>query len=107
MPRGVRAIQFPLYISSSISSAPRIIPLQFFFSSSHVCAHPPPGWNKVSLSTDASEEHDGYSSGEEPMNSDPEDEVGKKLVSLNLEGSRITIHGGVFSCSPTDCVGRP
>lgn len=61
----------------------------FRFSSSshllcHICAHPPPGWNKASLSADASEENDGYSSGEEPMNSDPEDEVGKKLVSLNL-----------------------
>ena len=30
---------------------------------------------------DASEENDGYSSGEDPLNSDPEDEVGKKLVS--------------------------
>lgn len=46
---------------------------------------PPTGWNKASLSVDASEENDGYSSGEDPMNSDPEDEVGKKLVSLNLE----------------------
>lgn len=33
---------------------------------------------------DASEENDGYSSGEDPMNSDPEDDVGRKLVSLNL-----------------------
>lgn len=41
------------------------------------------------------------------MNSDPEDEVGKKLVSLKLEGSRITIHGGVFSCSPADCLQAP
>ncbi|KAM7365298.1 hypothetical protein PAMP_016241 [Pampus punctatissimus] len=38
------------------------------------------GWNKASLSVDASEENDGYSSSEEPMNSDPEDEVGKKLA---------------------------
>ncbi|XP_076579515.1 guanine nucleotide exchange factor DBS isoform X3 [Chaetodon auriga] len=38
------------------------------------------GWNKASLSVDASEENDGYSSGEDPMNSDPEDEVGKKLA---------------------------
>lgn len=38
------------------------------------------GWNKASLSVDASEENDGYSSGEDPMNSDPEDEVGKKLT---------------------------
>ncbi|XP_074520655.1 guanine nucleotide exchange factor DBS-like [Halichoeres trimaculatus] len=38
------------------------------------------GWNKASLSVDASEENDGYSSGEDPMNSDPEDDVGKKLA---------------------------
>ncbi|XP_074514944.1 guanine nucleotide exchange factor DBS isoform X5 [Sebastes fasciatus] len=37
------------------------------------------GWNKTSLSLDASEEHDGYSSAEEPLNSDPEDDTGKKL----------------------------
>ncbi|XP_061572132.1 guanine nucleotide exchange factor DBS isoform X2 [Cololabis saira] len=37
------------------------------------------GWNKASLSADASEENDGYSSGEDPMNSDTEDEV-KKLA---------------------------
>uniref|UniRef100_A0A3Q1HBS5 Mcf.2 cell line derived transforming sequence-like a n=1 Tax=Anabas testudineus TaxID=64144 RepID=A0A3Q1HBS5_ANATE len=40
----------------------------------------PKAWNKASLSVDASEENDGFSSGEEPMNSDPEDEVEKKLV---------------------------
>uniref|UniRef100_A0A4W4HFQ9 Mcf.2 cell line derived transforming sequence-like a n=1 Tax=Electrophorus electricus TaxID=8005 RepID=A0A4W4HFQ9_ELEEL len=39
---------------------------------------PPAGFNKVSLSLDASEENDGYSSAEDPSNSDPEDE-GKKL----------------------------
>ncbi|XP_039543699.1 guanine nucleotide exchange factor DBS isoform X4 [Pimephales promelas] len=39
----------------------------------------PPGFTKVSLSMDASEENDGYSSAEDPMNSDPEDEGGKKL----------------------------
>ncbi|AWO95724.1 putative guanine nucleotide exchange factor DBS-like [Scophthalmus maximus] len=38
------------------------------------------GWSKASLSVDASEENDGYSSSEDPMNSDPEDEVGKKLA---------------------------
>ncbi|XP_029371521.1 guanine nucleotide exchange factor DBS isoform X2 [Echeneis naucrates] len=38
------------------------------------------GWSKASLSVDASEENDGYSSGEDPMNSDPEDDVGKKLA---------------------------
>ncbi|XP_054479575.1 guanine nucleotide exchange factor DBS isoform X1 [Anoplopoma fimbria] len=38
------------------------------------------GWNKASLSVDASEENDGYSSSEDPMNSDPEDEVERKLA---------------------------
>ncbi|XP_069389260.1 guanine nucleotide exchange factor DBS isoform X8 [Paralichthys olivaceus] len=37
------------------------------------------GWNKASLSLDASEENDGYSSAEDPINSDPEDDNGKKL----------------------------
>ncbi|XP_068602581.1 guanine nucleotide exchange factor DBS-like [Brachionichthys hirsutus] len=37
------------------------------------------GWNKASLSMDASEEHDDYSSAEEPLDSDPEDETSKKL----------------------------
>ncbi|CAB1458597.1 unnamed protein product [Pleuronectes platessa] len=37
------------------------------------------GWSKTSLSVDASEENDGYSSGEDPINSDPEDDGGKKL----------------------------
>uniref|UniRef100_A0A7N8X2H0 MCF.2 cell line derived transforming sequence like n=1 Tax=Mastacembelus armatus TaxID=205130 RepID=A0A7N8X2H0_9TELE len=44
--------------------------LVFFFLS---------GWNKASLSMDASEEHDGYSSAEDPLNSDPEDDNSKKL----------------------------
>lgn len=34
------------------------------------------------MSLDASEEHEGYSSAEDPLNSDPEDENIKKLVSL-------------------------
>ncbi|XP_074550713.1 guanine nucleotide exchange factor DBS-like isoform X1 [Halichoeres trimaculatus] len=38
------------------------------------------GWNKTSLSLDASEEHDGYSSAEDPLNSDPEEDTGKKLA---------------------------
>ncbi|KAM8903532.1 guanine nucleotide exchange factor DBS isoform 5-T5 [Spinachia spinachia] len=38
------------------------------------------GWNKASLSVDATEENDGYSSSEDPMNSDPEEEVGRKLA---------------------------
>ncbi|KTF87741.1 hypothetical protein cypCar_00012992, partial [Cyprinus carpio] len=37
------------------------------------------GFSKASLSVDASEENDGYSSAEDPMNSDPEDEGGRKL----------------------------
>ncbi|XP_029023506.1 guanine nucleotide exchange factor DBS isoform X3 [Betta splendens] len=37
-------------------------------------------WNKASLSVDATDEIDGFSSGEDPMNSDPEDEVEKKLA---------------------------
>ncbi|XP_077408415.1 guanine nucleotide exchange factor DBS isoform X3 [Vanacampus margaritifer] len=40
----------------------------------------PKGWTKVSLSVDASEENDGYSSGEEPLNSDAEDDAGQKLI---------------------------
>lgn len=38
------------------------------------------GWNKASLSLDASEEHDGYSSAEDPLNSDAEEDNGKTLV---------------------------
>ncbi|KAM4711177.1 guanine nucleotide exchange factor DBS isoform 1-T1 [Anableps anableps] len=38
------------------------------------------GWNKPSLSADASEENDGFSSGEDPMTSDIDDEVVKKLA---------------------------
>ncbi|XP_046871213.1 guanine nucleotide exchange factor DBS-like isoform X2 [Hypomesus transpacificus] len=38
------------------------------------------GWTKASLSLDASEENDGYSSAEDPMNSDPEDESRKKVT---------------------------
>ncbi|XP_035249550.1 guanine nucleotide exchange factor DBS isoform X1 [Anguilla anguilla] len=38
------------------------------------------GWGKASLSLDPSEENDGYSSSEDPLNSDPEDEAGKKLA---------------------------
>uniref|UniRef100_A0A8C7HUE9 MCF.2 cell line derived transforming sequence like n=1 Tax=Oncorhynchus kisutch TaxID=8019 RepID=A0A8C7HUE9_ONCKI len=46
---------------------------------SYVPFLPPLGWTKGSLSLDANEENDGYSSPEEPLNSDPEDEEGKKL----------------------------
>ncbi|XP_061081994.1 guanine nucleotide exchange factor DBS-like isoform X2 [Conger conger] len=38
------------------------------------------GWGKASLFMDPSEENDGYSSAEDPLNSDPEDEAGKKLA---------------------------
>nr|XP_020465015.1 guanine nucleotide exchange factor DBS-like isoform X2 [Monopterus albus] len=37
------------------------------------------GWNKDFVSMDASEEHDGYSSAEDPLNSDPEEDNSKKL----------------------------
>ncbi|XP_077472840.1 guanine nucleotide exchange factor DBS-like isoform X5 [Stigmatopora argus] len=37
------------------------------------------GWNKTSLSMEASEEHEGYSSGEDPLNSDAEEDNAKKL----------------------------
>lgn len=48
----------------------------------HVFFISPSGWNKTSLSLDASEEHDGYSSAEDPLHSDAEDD--KKLVSGSL-----------------------
>lgn len=61
--------------------------------------HLPTGWSKASLSVDASEENDGYSSGEDPMNSDPEDDVGKKLVRLNPEFFLFTGHSvSHFAC---------
>ncbi|CAL8266505.1 unnamed protein product [Lota lota] len=37
------------------------------------------GWTKASMSLDASGENDGYSSAEEPLNSDPEEEARKRL----------------------------
>lgn len=40
------------------------------------------GWNKTFMSLDASEEHESYSSTDDPLNSDPEDENIKKLVRL-------------------------
>uniref|UniRef100_A0AAZ3NPC8 Mcf.2 cell line derived transforming sequence-like a n=1 Tax=Oncorhynchus tshawytscha TaxID=74940 RepID=A0AAZ3NPC8_ONCTS len=45
------------------------------------------GWNKASFSMDVPEVHDGYSSAEDPMNSDPEDEGGRKLA----VGNRFTV----------------
>uniref|UniRef100_A0A667ZRW3 MCF.2 cell line derived transforming sequence like n=1 Tax=Myripristis murdjan TaxID=586833 RepID=A0A667ZRW3_9TELE len=53
------------YIYNSITSKPVFPPLL--------------DWNKASLSLDASEENDGYSSAEDPLNSDPEDDGNKKL----------------------------
>ncbi|XP_036966582.1 guanine nucleotide exchange factor DBS isoform X12 [Acanthopagrus latus] len=50
-----------------------------WFSTSSLLQTKLRGWNKASLSLDASEEHDGYSSAEDPLNSDPEEENGKKL----------------------------
>lgn len=48
------------------------------------CRFLPSGWNKASLSLDASEEHDGYSSAEDPLNSDAEDDNGKTLVRVTF-----------------------
>ncbi|XP_041858410.1 guanine nucleotide exchange factor DBS isoform X9 [Melanotaenia boesemani] len=50
-----------------------------WFSTSSLLQNKWRGWNKASLSLDASEEHEGYSSAEDPLNSDPEDENIKKL----------------------------
>ncbi|KAM3862407.1 guanine nucleotide exchange factor DBS [Diretmus argenteus] len=50
-----------------------------WFSTSSLLQAKRRGWTKASLSMDASEENDGYSSAEDPLNSDPEDEGGKKL----------------------------
>ncbi|XP_040913774.1 guanine nucleotide exchange factor DBS [Toxotes jaculatrix] len=50
-----------------------------WFSTSNLLQTKWRGWNKASLSLDASEEHDGYSSAEDPLNSDPEEDSGKKL----------------------------
>ncbi|XP_033842591.1 guanine nucleotide exchange factor DBS isoform X4 [Periophthalmus magnuspinnatus] len=51
------------------------------------------GWNKASMSLNTSEEQDGYSSAEDPLNSDNEDDadkklcVGKYIVNIDLNGS--------------------
>ncbi|XP_078142064.1 guanine nucleotide exchange factor DBS isoform X2 [Centroberyx gerrardi] len=50
-----------------------------WFSTSSLLQAKRRGWTKASLSLDASEENDGYSSAEDPLNSDPEDDGGKKL----------------------------
>nr|XP_046220118.1 guanine nucleotide exchange factor DBS-like isoform X6 [Oncorhynchus gorbuscha] len=61
------------------------------------------GWTKGSLSLDANEENDGYSSPEEPLNSDPEDEEGKKLCAgkytvvsdyEKMEGQDLSVKSG-------------
>ncbi|XP_024116608.1 guanine nucleotide exchange factor DBS isoform X4 [Oryzias melastigma] len=50
-------------------------------SDTNACSSPKhKGWSKASLSVDASEENDGYSSGEDPMNSDTEEDGVKKLA---------------------------
>uniref|UniRef100_A0A673WZC6 MCF.2 cell line derived transforming sequence like n=1 Tax=Salmo trutta TaxID=8032 RepID=A0A673WZC6_SALTR len=65
---------------------------------SYVPFLPPLGWTKGSLSLDANEENDGYSSPEEPLNSDPEDEGGKKLVTV-LSWGKVVVKGlCVFLC---------
>ncbi|KAL4656536.1 guanine nucleotide exchange factor DBS-like isoform X1 [Arapaima gigas] len=60
------------------------------------------GWAKPSLSTDPSEENDGYSSAEDPLNSDPEDERGKKLVR-----GKYTVVGGCDRGQSQDLAVKP
>ncbi|XP_071210777.1 guanine nucleotide exchange factor DBS-like isoform X5 [Salvelinus alpinus] len=55
------------------------------------------GWTKGSLSLDANEENDGYSSTEEPLTSDPEDEGGKKLCA-----GKYTVVSDYEKCSAQD-----
>ncbi|XP_052349166.1 guanine nucleotide exchange factor DBS-like isoform X2 [Oncorhynchus keta] len=55
------------------------------------------GWTKGSLSLDANEENDGYSSTEEPLTSDPEDEGGKKLCA-----GKYTVMSDYEKCSTQD-----
>ncbi|XP_029567923.1 guanine nucleotide exchange factor DBS [Salmo trutta] len=55
------------------------------------------GWTKGSLSLDANEENDGYSSPEEPLTSDPEDEGGKKLCA-----GKYTVVSDYEKCSAQD-----
>uniref|UniRef100_A0A7N8X9I5 Mcf.2 cell line derived transforming sequence-like a n=1 Tax=Mastacembelus armatus TaxID=205130 RepID=A0A7N8X9I5_9TELE len=75
--------RFTLQGFSNLKITYRFSPLlstPLFSYASKSLHHPPTGWNKTSLSVDASEENDGYSSSEDPLNSDPEDEVAKKLA---------------------------
>ncbi|KAL1022263.1 hypothetical protein UPYG_G00024410 [Umbra pygmaea] len=58
-----------------------------WFSTSSLLQAKRRGWNKASLSMDASEDNDGYSSPEDPMNSDPEEEGTRKLA----VGCRFTV----------------
>uniref|UniRef100_A0A4W5MK67 SH3 domain-containing protein n=1 Tax=Hucho hucho TaxID=62062 RepID=A0A4W5MK67_9TELE len=55
------------------------------------------GWTKGSLSLDANEENDGYSSTEEPLTSDPEDEGAKKLCA-----GKYTVVSDYEKCSAQD-----
>ncbi|KAK0133068.1 Guanine nucleotide exchange factor DBS [Merluccius polli] len=50
-----------------------------WFSSTSLLQAKRRGWTKASVSLDASGENDGYSSAEEPLNSDPEEETRKRL----------------------------
>uniref|UniRef100_A0A8C7QRL1 Mcf.2 cell line derived transforming sequence-like a n=1 Tax=Oncorhynchus mykiss TaxID=8022 RepID=A0A8C7QRL1_ONCMY len=49
------------------------------------------GWNKASFSMDVPEVHDGYSSAEDPMNSDLEDEGGRKLLLVIPYGDMVQL----------------
>lgn len=52
----------------------------------------PSGWNKTSLSHEASEEPDGYSSAEDPLNSDTEEDNSKNLVSFCAQWALQPLH---------------
>ena len=64
----------------------------------------PTGWTKASVSLDASGENDGYSSAEEPLNSDPEEEAPKRLVgrrppppTTQIPNKRVCLPASFFS----------
>uniref|UniRef100_A0A8C7PEW3 Mcf.2 cell line derived transforming sequence-like a n=1 Tax=Oncorhynchus mykiss TaxID=8022 RepID=A0A8C7PEW3_ONCMY len=85
------------FLSVSFSSVSLLRPTGSLLSPDHkaksheIKSDPTPfgckGWNKASFSMDVPEVQDGYSSAEDPMNSDPEDEGGRKLA----VGDRFTV----------------
>uniref|UniRef100_A0A8C9SNY2 MCF.2 cell line derived transforming sequence like n=1 Tax=Scleropages formosus TaxID=113540 RepID=A0A8C9SNY2_SCLFO len=77
----VKSLTLPLVLlSSSGPMSGHVLMMCSLTGPVSVPFFPPSGWAKASLSLDASEENDEYSSAEDPLNSDPEDEGGKKLA---------------------------